>query len=406
MAEQPTTTLPALSQPITAESVQQLATRLEQGRNVAVVELQKIKDIPFDINDPEVGKPERDLYNDKLVKAKAVYEKMYQIRKPFTDKLDEIRSAILAYENEINYQSKNMNEYNRARAVIEAYDQKVLDAAKHAEKVAEFNKRVATYKADLRAAVQRALLGLMTSQEKTLRQGMINWEAALTLDDIEAKAEGLKKVQLKLNKDKYDACFHTNFDMNTQLLSQQDTEKYIQSLKSEFTYEHYNEQYIKMAAPIKSEYIGKIPDIKAKLQQIKDDKDAAEQRQKELQQQSQQVVREVEQKSVQKLNDIENEKELAGMEAEFQRQGSTQDLQAGPSKKIASFSDDKSWLSPFLAAIGHVACHPKFPGITKKSGEYIDAIDWWLKQFAQYCSDKTVGGLTFEEKAKTAIRKK
>ncbi len=403
--QQPTTTAIVPSLSITPEMIRDLVGYLQKGHEVAVSNLKLIQSIPFDPNNTDVGKKEREAVADTLAKAKKIYDAMSTRRKVLTDPIKSVIEQIMSYENDINYNSKTNNEFHRARAVLEAYDQQVLDAKKVAEVQAEFNRKVAVYKAELKAAVQRRLLEMMTGQEKNLRQGMINWEGSLTVENIDQKEKSLRDANLKLNPEKYNACFHTDFPMNTHLLSKEDTVKLIESFKAEFTYEKTNEEYMLMAGPIKNEYLAKLPDVKEKLIKSAGDAKAEEQRKLELKKQEQVELDKINQQALAKGDEITNQAELSKMEASFVMQGTLSDSEAGPSKKVASFTDDKAWLAPLLNVIGQCALHPKFPGIFKKSGgEYIDAVGWWMKFFGQYCPDKDVKGITLTDVAKTIVK--
>ncbi len=84
------------------------------------------------------------------------------------------------------------------------------------------------------------------------------------------------------------------------------------------------------------------------------------------------------------------------------RQGTLSDVEAGPSKKKASFENDVMWLKPLQEVIGHVA----LSGMTirKKNGEYIDSVAWWLTKFETL--GKEVKGIQLVDIAKTIVKGK
>jgi hypothetical protein len=401
-----TTVSPVFS--ITPETVTQLLTYLQQGQAVAVAELQQIQplNLPAQPTPEDIIKlqQQKEVIVGRLSKVKLVYDKMLAKRKAFTDPIKEKISQIMSFENAIDY-NKDNNEYAKARKIIEDFDQAILEYTKREKEKAELEKRKTQYKADLRAAVERRLLEMMTGQEKTTTTMMINWESGLTLENIAQKESTLKAAKLELKKEKYDECFNTNFTMNTHLLSAEDTKLFIEALKTSLTYEHYNEQYLQMAGPIKNEYLAKIPSVKEKLEKIKGNAEAEKKRKADLATQQTEALASIDKQAEVKAEDIENKKDLAHMESEFVQQGTTGELPSQASKKVASFENDAMWLQPLLLVISHVAINGSVK-IKNAKGEYAPEIAKWLKAFESCHGGKVIPGLKMEDEAKTTIRAK
>lgn len=399
-----TTTAVAIQFSVTPEIVQQLLEFLERGQKVAVSELQKIQPLVFDAEKlPELQKKKEE-YVQMLSKSKMVYEKMVGKRKAFTDPIKERIQQIMTFENAIDPIKEN-NEYAKARKVIEQFDQQLLSYTKQQQQKAELEKRRTQYKIDLRTAVEKRLLEMMTGQQKNLTQGMINWESGLTLENIAAKEASLRAVPLDLNKDKYNACFNIDFNADTNLFTIEDIKAFIEGLKKDFTFEKYNEDYVQMAAPIKNAYLAKLPDVKATLTKIKGDADAAAKRKKDLEEESKTQLAAIDVQAEAKRDAIDVSKDMSVMESEFVAQGTTADLPNQASKKVASFENDNLWLNPLLQVIAHVATNGKLK-MKNAKGEFVPEIQKWLTAFESCHQGKVIPGLKLEDAAKTTIRAK
>jgi hypothetical protein len=403
---QPATTTTDISTvfSITPESAQELLTFLQQGQNVAVQELNQIQPIVFDATKLSELQEVKEEYVAKLSKSKLVYEKMMSRRKEFTDPIKEKLTQIMQFENALD-PTKDNNDYAKARKVIEQFDRDVLIYNKQQTEKADLEKRKTQYRVDIRTNVEKKLLEMMTGQEKGITTAMINWEAGLALDNIDAKEASLKNAKLGLSKEKYDGCFHTNFQMNVHLMTETETKEFIEGLKKEFTYEVYNEKYLQMAAPIKNAYLAKIPDIKANLEKIKGDADAEAKRKSDLAEQTKTSIASIDQQATSKLEEIEHKQEMGHLEAEFVQQGTTADLPNQASKLVAVFENEAMWLKPLLEVISHVAINGKFK-LKNAKGEFVPEIQKWLTTFESCHGGKVIAGLRMDDTAKTIIKAK
>lgn len=404
---QPTTTAVSLAFSITPESVTELLSFLQRGQSVAVNELQQIQPLllPAQATAEQVAElqKQKEVYEERLSKAKQVYEKMMLKRKAFTDPIKDKLTQIMQFENALD-PSKTNNEYAKAWKVVDDFEQQVLSWTKIQQQKAELEKRRNQYRADLRAAVEKRLLEMMTGQEKTLTQGMVSWESGLTLENLQQKEQALRDAKLVLKQERYDACFNTDFPQSN-LLMETEVKAFIEGLKTEFTFNSYNEQYLRMAAPIKNAYLAKLPDIKVRLEKIKGDAEAEATRKKELAEQAQTQAAAIDKIADAKREEIEQKQETEHYTAEFIQQGSTQDLPTQPTKKTASFENDAMWLQPLLQVIAHVAITDPVK-IRNTKGEYVPEIQKWLTAFEKCHGGKVVPGLKLDDEVKTIIRKK
>lgn len=408
MTDTPTTTTAvAMTFSVTTERVQELLDFLQRGQAAAVTELNTIQPLvlPPQPTAEEIARltATKETYVLSLSKCKKVHEKMMEKRKAFTDPIKEKIAQIMTFENALD-PTKDNNNYAKARKVIEDFDNQILAYTKAQQALAETEKKRAQYKIDLRTAVEKRLLEMMTGQEKTLTQGMIGWEGTLTLENIIQKETQLKAAPLELKRERYDACFHTDFNASN-IMKPEDIKVFIEGLKTDFTYDAYNEKYKQMAAPIKNAYLAKLPDIKTRLEKIKGDAAAEAERKKELEEQQKTAIASIDLAAAEKTEEIDNRKDMAVMETEFIQQGTTADLPSQASKKVASFENENLWLQPLLQVIAHVATNGKMK-VKNTKGEWVPEIQKWLTAFESCHQGKVIPGLKMEDAAKTTIRAK
>lgn len=394
--QQPTTN----QTPIPVPGIVQLREFLTKAKDAAIESLSEIKVIENDEQYEEA--------KATLVTAKALYDKMSTKRKAFTEPIRKMFEELISYENEINYTSDKENQYNRARKVLEGYDQKKLQAAKLKEHEAWLKAEQLKYKAEYKAKVMQQLADMIAGLNRTLIDQMTNWERALTLANVDEKESKLRASTPVLKQEHYDNCFRL-WGAKPNVMTPKEEENYLAELKAELTFAAYNEKYQQIAAPIKNEYLAKMPVIKQALQeQAKASAEVAAQykakREQEMEAQKQEALKKANELQAQETQAIKDEKDLGEMNAEFTQQMLTADVEKGPIKKIAYFVSERQWLQPFLQVVSKVGAHPKFKGITNPKGEYVPEIDKWLKFFAQYIGEE-IPGITFEERAKTLIKK-
>ena len=382
-----------------AEKIEANLPKIQRGNEIAI---KVLKEIQATVVEDDAT---RDEVITRLTKIRYIYGKMNEMRMEITQPLDAIKDYLMSFERPLDDKGKD-NEYALAKAVVTLYDQKKIDDKKKVELAAEMQRQVSVYKAEIKASVAKALAEMIAGVKKTMLNTMALWEKALTLENYDAKlAEINKQTNPSLNEEKYNACFHTNFNKR-HLLNEELTKEFVESLKNEkdLSYRLFNTAYVSMATEIKNEYRAKMPAIKNWLIDTKDNAQKEASRKLAIDNEDELRRAEVEKELLDASTDIENRQAMDTVEAEFTQQAQTQDLDAGPVKIVAEFANDRSWLASLLDVIGKVAISGKMPTIRKRNGDYIDAIGWWLTKFAE--TGKEANGVVLKETAKTIVRKK
>lgn len=397
--------LPALPS-TTMEVAKANLPRIIKGNEIAVTLLKEIQmqEIATD--------EDRQASIEKLAKTKAVTDKLDLLIKETVGPLEDFIDQVKSYKKSIDYASKTKdgNEYTKAKAVIEAYDQAKAKEAERIRLEAEFLKKQNLYKAEIKEGVGRRLVDMISGQKKNIIDGMSRWEAGLTLANFELSFEKLAVQKPILKKDKWEECFKISAQPG-QLMTKEVFDAYLEELRKEYPYENYNAQFAEATAPILNEYRAKKDAVKRKLEEIQkaseEAKVALEQKRKdELEKQRQEQIKIADQQQVEAMEKVDHEKEMDKMNAEFTEQVQTQDIEDLPMRKVASFEDDANYLKPFAEVVGACALNPKFPGIMKKNGtDYVDHVQWWLDWYAGNCKD-TIKGIKIVNVPKTIIRKK
>jgi len=397
--------LPALPS-TTMEVAKANLPRIIKGNEMAVKLLKEIQDTAI-ANDEE-----RQVAIEKIAKTKAVTDKLDLLIKETVGPLEDFIDHVKSYKKSIDYASKTKdgNEYTKAKAVIEAYDQAKAKEAERIRLEAEFLKKQNLYKAEIKEGIGRRLVDMISGQKKNIIDGMARWEAGLTLANFELSFEKLANQKPILKKDKWEECFKIPFQQG-QLMTKEVFDAYLDELRKEYPYENYNAQFAEATAPILNEYRAKKDTVKRRLEEIEkaseEAKVALEQKRKdELEKQRQEQIKIADQQQVEAMEKVDHEKEMDKMNAEFTEQVQTQDIEDLPTKRIASFEDNANYLKPFAEVVGACALNPKFPGIMKKNGtDYVDHVQWWLDWYAGNCKD-AIKGIKIIQVPKTIIRKK
>jgi superfamily II DNA helicase RecQ len=387
----------AIMQTYTPEKISEILVFLQKGKEANQKLLSQIQECK---NDDDLA-----IVNDRLVKVRTNYEKMKARRMEFTEPIKQAITELMTFENAYNPDGKD-NEYTKARAVIETYNQLKLTEANKAKYVAEQLKKKDQYKANLKAAVARQVADTISGQHKNVIQGMVAWESSITLENFEQKEASLRASNPKLKLEKYDECFRQ--PPSDPIMDGKEALEFVMSLKKEFTYEKANEEFVVLVSPLKNEYVAKCPDIKKRLEELKamgekKAKEQAEKQKEELEKKAQEDLKKVDDDRKQKDLQIEDQKQLDVIESEFREQGMTQGFETGPTKQEVKLGEHP--VSQFIQIVNACLMDPKFKGFIDKDGGYVKHVQWWLTFFGNNCDVKSVKGLIVEEKAKTIIRK-
>lgn len=403
MTEQSTELAEVAKVTTSLEKLKEKLPTIQRGSKIGLDMLTIIQTTPIK------SKEERDAAVENLNKVKKIYDKVKGLRKEITDPLDTAKDWIMGFEREMDSSSKAANEYNKAKAVIIAYDQKVIDDNNKKEVESERQRQTSLYKAELKEKVARQLVEMMAGQKRNSIEGMAKWEAGLTLGTIDQNIEALKARKPELKPEFYNACFKTDFPGKKTVITDEELVKWMEEFKKEMPYSKYQEEYMQMATPILNEYRAKMPDVKNRLEAIEkesEDKklELEKARQQELTDKSLAAMKVVEQETEAKVDQINQDKENAVMDAEFTKQAQLQDLDDGPTKYQASF-EGAAWVQPFLNVIGTCIKSDKFKMYNAK-GEFIDSITWWLNFLSTNCPKADIPGIVWKEIPKTIIKGK
>lgn len=384
----------------TTSQITKLKEFLAVRHNAAVAELDAIQSI---VNDQQYEEAE-----ESLTQAKGLYDMMSARRKQFTDPIKKAIEEIMVYENAINYTAKSENSYNRARKVLDDYNQKKIDAKKVAEHEAWLRSEQMKYKAEYKAKIQDQLLDKLSGLHKNVLQAMVDWEKKMTLENIEEKTKNLRDSQPKLKEEHYNECFR-RWNAKPMIMGPDQEDAYLAELKKELPYGTYNEKFQQLIAPLKNEYLARVGEIKTRLEELAkvDAKKQAEMKAAQetaMKKKMEEDLAAASKKNEQDKQIVQDEKDVSFIEADFTEQAMTSDIDAGPSKKVARFENDAMWLTALLQVIGKVAVHPKFKGIMAKDG-YVPEVKKWLDFYSANIGEP-LKGLTFDEVAKTIVRKK
>lgn len=381
------------------EEIAKLTTYLSTARSAAVEELSAIQKVETDEQYSEAM--------ETLTIARDLYGRMSAKRKAFTDPIKEALTNIMVYENAINPDSKTENDYLRARKVLEVYNQKKVDANKKLEAEAYMRGETIKYKAEFKAKVSQQLEDMISGKERSVIDGMNAWESKLTLANIEASVEEIRKKQPTLKQEDYNNCFK-RWGARPQFMHPEAEDEYLAELKVELTYEAYNSKFQEIVAPIKNRYLAKVDEIKKHLQQM----EAADADKKEkmrlanddrLKKEKEEELAKANKRAEEATQVVSDQKDMGIMEGSFTEQAMMNDADVGPSKKVFTFSDNAVWMSTLLKVISKVATSPKFKG-KKANGELVPEIQKWLDHYSNLIGEP-MPGLNVETVAKTIVKK-
>ena len=347
-----------------------------------------------------------------MTKSKAVFDKVDLLVKEVVEPIEVFIESIKAYKKTIDYKStaKDGNEYTKAREVIEAYDQAKSKEIERLKAEAEILRNVNLLKAEIKEGVGKRVIGMLAGQKKNIIDGMSRWEAALTLENIDASYEKLGGKVPTLTQEKWELCFNIDFVSPLKKYMTPDaTKAYMDELKKEFQYEQYNKEYAEIVSPILNEYRAKQEQTRGKLKEIREAGESERKRLEEERKAALELKATEDRKAVDEAaaiatEAVEHQKEMDNMDAVFTEQMQTQDLYVGPMRRVAMFENTDHFLKPFAAVIGACVLNSKFPGILKKNGvDLIDSVQWWMDWFGANCKEE-IKGVVVKEVPKTIIR--
>jgi hypothetical protein len=403
--------LPIKIEPI-LEQVKTVVPRLMKGMGLAIDAMSKIQEVT---NDDQLAEA-----NDTLVKVRATYEKMVELRKPITAEFDAFKEHMMRYEKAIARDVKD-NETSRIVGIIGAYNQAKLDAKRESEEKARKEKEKANYKVDITSRIKKNLADMVIERVRQVHSGSKDFFDKATLVDFDEKAKTFKSFKAALKKEHFDKCFATEY--NRSILSDGEFIELVEQILVDESYAKWNELVVTAITPPLNEWIGKIPDIKQKLVDLKnvaDDaeaKKALEAKQKaEADEQERVRKEELDKKQKESDDNIKRSSDVDKLQNEFREQAVTQQLDdAGPIKLLLKFKDEKP-VKALAEILYHCFMHPKFPSIVKKNKdktekvdehgfpEYVAGVEYFVDFFVKNCT-VNVEGVEIKEVSRVIIRK-
>lgn len=380
-----------------------------KGRDAAVAAMKNVTSIESDEDLEKV--------NGLLVKVRATYDKVKGLREPITQPLDQLKKLIMEFESDLD-QSKD-NEVSRLRGLIGAFNQKKIDAKKAADAEAARIKEKENHKVDLIARIKKNLSDMIIQRVKEVHAGADAFWKATTLETFDPREKQFMEFRVALKMDTYNKCFDIPFNSN--LITKEEFEALLVEVGATETYVVWDKNHSDAVVPVVNEWRAKVPEIRKRLEDLKNASDAErarlEKEQKEKDEADQKArdqqlaVMQVESdKAIQQAADIDK------TQNDFREQAMTQSIEdAGPTKLLLRFKDEKP-MKAMTEILYHCFSNPKFPSIIKKNKdktnkidehgfpEYVEGVDWWIKFFVANC-DVNIQGIEIKEISKVVVRK-
>lgn len=390
------------------QKVQFSVPRMARGSNKAVETMKAIVSITTD--------DERQAVNDILVVARNTFESIKELRTDITGPIDEFKSSMMSFEKAIE------PEGTRLRNLIGSYDQIKIDAKKKIEEEARIQKEKENHKVDIISRIKRNLANMIIERVKQVESGSKSFFDSCTLENFDDRAKQFKSFKPVLKRDEhYDKCFVTEYNKN--LISSDEYAQITVDVRSDESYEKYDDAVKNVVVPVLNDWIGRIPDLKQKLVDLKNATDETERNrianeQKKVADQEE-VTRQEKIAEMQKTSDdsIAREATVDKMQNEFREQAVTQQVEdTGPVKLLLKFNDEKP-VKALTEIMYHCFTHTKFPGIVKldvktkqpKVDEhgfpvYQDWVESLVSFFLKNC-DVNIQNVEIKEVPKVIIRK-
>lgn len=362
-----------------------------------------------------------------LAAVRDVYTKSSETRKELTDITDAFKDILMEFERPFNPDAKARSRYNEKKKLIEAAQQKKLDRLREEQAAQARKKELENHKVDMKSRVLENLTAMVTNSIKRVDSGSRDYFASATIEDFDKKADTYKGNKPKLKQVDYDTCFQVTF--NFDLIKPDEVALFIEEIKTEQTYEIWNNAFIEAISPVLNEWRAKIPDLKAQLLEVeelrKQDAAKADELRKQQQEQAAKETearqKQLDEAAAEQNRKIQEDANLDKMSNEFASQAAAQNMDdAGRIKLVLKFTDAKKAPTGFLKIIYDCMAHPdfqsQFPGFQKRDTKkklmvdeknrpvYIDWVQSWIDFWLANC-DGVVEGTTIYEDSRVTIRK-
>jgi len=410
-AEEAVNTLPVKLEPI-VQQIQEFLPTASTGRDRAVAAMKAITEITSD--------EDREKVNGLLVKVRATHEKISGLRMPTTSELDNIKKYLMTFEKDLAQDNKD-NEVYRLRSLIGSYDQKKLDEKKRIEEEAAAKKIRENYKVDLVTAMRKNLSDMIIQRIQQVEDGSRDYFNATTLEDFDKRMTQFKKFKPVLKEEMWKDCFQVKYDIK--FITIVEWSDLLNGMMKEEPYEKWNDIVVKEVIPRMNDWLGRIPELKEKLEakeKAKGDaaKTAALEAENKKKEDEEQKIRqaEIDKKKKESEDQIAQTASINKVQNDFIEQAVTQQVEdTGPVKVLLKFKDEKP-LKTITEMLYHCFTNPKFPDIRKKNKdgsykvdehgfpEYVDWVDYIVAFYAKH-GDLKIGGIETKEIPKVIVRK-
>lgn len=390
------------------EKVQRHVPRMAKGSMNAVAAMQAITVIESDEDKQKV--------NDVLVGVRNTYESIKKLREEITKPLDETKSSLMEFEKSLEPDGI------RLRNLISGYDQAKIDAKQKIEEEARIQKEKENHKVDIIARIKKNLADMIIERVRQVQSGSKSYFEACKLEDFDAKAKSFKSFKPVLKREEhYDKCFNVEYDKN--IISETEYAQIFVDIRADEPYDKYDEAVKLVVIPVLNDWIGRIPDLKQKLIDVKNASDETERKriidEQNKKSEEEDKVRQDQITNMQQTSDENINREVAvdKMQNEFREQAMTQEVgDTGPVKLILKFKDEKP-VKALTEIMYHCFMSPKFPSIVKVDSKtklpkmdengfpvYADWADSLISFFLKNC-DVNISGVEIKEIPKVIIRK-
>lgn len=385
-----------------------------QSAKNAVAALSKITAIASDETDA--------IANELLVKVRKTFDKIQGQRMEATKPLDTIKELLMVPEKSISTDKGAASEYNRVKALRDAWANKKYEEAQ-AEK-----KRIATEQAQsteiirIRSEFERSVT---QGQANTLQAAATFYEKSFitvtleTFPSLEAVFERIPALKPEI----WASWFTVGY--NSTLVTPEVYNGLLLEAKQRFNYESQNAEFIAKCNMLISEWKTKLPGHKAELEHLvkllaDNDAAAAAATKAKMEQEAQAIAQEqtslIADTAEAAIADVNAKEQDDNMEAAFNAQVSAQEIEEVSGARADKFAvlvcEEESVVVTISELFYQVFIHPKYKGIFKldKSKQrkhdengnpiYQDWLEDMLKFYANNCN-KTIEGIEVKEKLST-----
>lgn len=379
------------------ESVQSIIDKT--GRASAA--LSAIKVIKTDEQDEDAKK--------LLVKVRNTFQSVQAMRKEITDPLDSIKSELIEFEKKISTAKASDSEYQRVKKLRDQYASYKEEQARKEQARIQREKDIRIHEAEIKSSMQ---LAVEEEAAKLLEMGMNHLNGILlklTVDNFELE---MAKLNYKPTLKHEVFLGWLDVDYNKDLISNEQFDAIKQAAAEHFDFDKVASTYSDSAVSLLNEFknvtakerLTKLVEIE-ELRKVNEHKAAeaekkAEEHEKLRREEEKRIHERQKELALEKVKESRAEEML---DAEFESQVQIQQIesQKGVRRKI-SYAIDPEFeknkvkvIDVMMKVITHVMASTDFKGIHKRdssgfpklddkgNAQYVDGIDYWLKEMSK-----------------------